>query len=143
MDVRFVDASGTHPRRGDEVPALLARDDGFVWVDVTDRDDEVAALLTTLGAHPRVLEDCSRRNHVPTVHSYRDHYFVIAHAPLEGANGHVHMLELDQIIGDRFLVTVHGPMNPVVDPAEALVETSAVRGRIDGGRFVPASPAEL
>jgi magnesium transporter len=80
---------------------------------------------------------------VPSVHSYRDHYFVITHAPLEGANGHVHMIELDQVIGDRFLVTVHGPMNPVVDPAEAMVETSAVRARIEAGRFTPATPAEL
>jgi Mg2+ and Co2+ transporter CorA len=53
------------------------------------------------------------------------------------------MLELDQIVGDRFLVTLHGPINPVLDPAEALVETTAVRGRIEAGRFTPATPAEL
>jgi Mg2+ and Co2+ transporter CorA len=80
---------------------------------------------------------------VPTVHSYPDHYFVTMHAPLEGANGHVHMIELDQIIGDRFLVTVHGPMNPVVEPSQALVETAAALDRIERGRFTPATPAEL
>ncbi|GAA1974367.1 magnesium and cobalt transport protein CorA [Nocardioides panacihumi] len=143
MDVRFVDASGTHQHPSDDLFLLLERDDGFVWVDVPQWDEEAPALLQALGCHPRVLEDCVRRNHVPTVHSYRDHYFVITHAPLEGANGHVHMLELDQIVGDRFLVTVHGPINPVVDPAEALVETAAVCGRIDAGRFAPATPAEL
>jgi Mg2+ and Co2+ transporter CorA len=125
------------------VGALLARADGFVWVDVPVWDDEARLLLAELGCHPRVLEDCGRRNHVPTVHSYRDHYFVITHAPLEGANGHVHMLELDQIVGERFLVTVHGPINPVVDPSEALEETRAVLARIESGRFSPASPAEL
>jgi magnesium transporter len=145
MDVRFVDAAGAHPHHGDGDAALslLDRDDGFLWVDVPRWDDEARALLSALGCHPRVLEDCGRRNHVPTVHSYRDHYFVITHAPLEGTNGHVHMLELDQVVGDRFLVTVHGPINPVVDPGEALVETTAVRGRIEAGRFVPATPAEL
>jgi Mg2+ and Co2+ transporter CorA len=143
MDVWFIDASGAHRRHNDDLLPLLDRDDGFVWVDVPQWDDEAPDLLSGLGCHPRVLEDCRRRNHVPTVHSYRDQYFVIAHAPLEGANGHVHMLERDQIVGERFLVTVHGPMNPVVDPSEALVETTAVLGRIETGRFAPATPAEL
>lgn len=143
MDVRFVDASGSHQHPSDDLTLLLDRDDGFVWVDVPQWDDEAPELLSGLGCHPRVLEDCGRRNHVPTVHSYRDHYFVITHAPLEGLNGHVHMLELDQIIGERFLVTVHGPINPALDPSEARVETAAVRGRIEAGRFTPASPAEL
>ena len=52
----------------------------------------------------------------------------------------MHLLELDQIVGDRFLVTVHGPLNPVVDPAEALVETAGVLRRIEGGRFRPTTP---
>jgi Mg2+ and Co2+ transporter CorA len=65
------------------------------------------------------------------------------HSPLLGKAGHVHLLELDQIIGDRFVVTVHGPLNPVVDPAEALVETTGVLNRIESGRFRPATPAEL
>ena len=143
MDVRFVDASGARPHDSDNVLSLLGRDDGFVWADVEQWDDEADRLLAGLGCHPLVLEACRQRNHVPTVHSYTDHYFVITHAPLPGANGHVHMLELDQVVGDRFLVTVHGPVNPVVDPAEALVETSAVRSRIEAGRFAPATPAEL
>ena len=52
-------------------------------------------------------------------------------------------LELDLIIAPRFLVTVHGPLNPVVDPAEALTETNGVLHRINAGRFVPTSPAEV
>ena len=138
-----MDASGTRQRHSDDVLSLLDRDDGFVWVDVPEWGDEAQMVLTRLGCHPRVLEACGRRNHVPTVHGYRDHYFVIAHAPLEGASGHVHMLELDQIVGDRFLVTVHGPINPVVNPDQALAETSAVRSRIEVGRFAPSTPAEL
>jgi Mg2+ and Co2+ transporter CorA len=38
---------------------------------------------------------------------------------------------------------VHGPLNPVVDPAEALVETRGVLQRIEERRFSPTSPAEL
>ena len=140
--MRYVDATGSHPHDADDVVSLLARGDGFVWVDVPVWDDDVEAFLAGLGCHRLVLEACRNRNHVPQVHSYADHYFVTTCTPLEGANGHVHLLELDQVVGERFLVTVHGPLNPVVDVAEALVETSAVLGRIASGRFVPASPAE-
>jgi magnesium transporter len=40
-------------------------------------------------------------------------------------------------------VTVHGPINPVVDPDEALVETEAALRRMQEGRLRPTSPAEL
>lgn len=143
MDLRFVDATGAHPHAVDDVASLLGSDDGFVWVDVPAWDEQVEDLLEGLGCHPLVLEACRRRNHVPTVHGYADHYFVTLHAPLLGGAGHVHLLELDQIVGDRFLVTVHGPLNPVVAVSESLVETTAVLNRISAGRFSPASPAEL
>jgi magnesium transporter len=143
MDVRFLDAAGAWPHESDDVMTLLERVDGFVWVDVPVWDDEVEGFLRGLGCHPLVIEACRHRNHVPTVHSYADHYFVTVHSPLLGRAGHVHLLELDQVVGTNFLVTVHGPLNPVVDPAEALVETSAVLQRVEAGRFCPATPAEL
>ncbi len=143
MDVRFVDAEGAHEHESDDVVILLERDDGFVWADVPVWDDQVDGFLQGLGVHPLVVEACRHRNHVPTVHSYGDHYFVTVHAPLLGHAGHVHLLELDQIVGDRFLVTVHGPLNPVVDPEQALVETASVLHRITTGRFSPATPADL
>ena len=33
---------------------------------------------------------------------------IVLHAPEIGAAGHVHYLELDQFIGEAYLVTVHG-----------------------------------
>ena len=143
MDVRFVDADGAHEHDAEDVATLLCRDDGFVWVDVPAYDDQVDGFLQGLGCHPMVIEACRRRNHVPTVHGYADHHFVTVHAPLLGRAGHVHLLELDQVIGERFLVTVHGPLNPVVERDQALVETASVLQRITSGRFRPGSPAEL
>jgi len=142
MDVRYVDAEGAHQHDADDVVELLLRDDGFVWVDVPLWDEQVEGFLGGLGCHREVLESCRVRNHVPTVHAYADHWFVTMHTPLLGAAGHVHLLELDLIIGDRFLVSVHGPLNPVVDPAEALTETGQLLARIDAGRFHPSTPAK-
>jgi magnesium transporter len=150
LQVRYVDDAGAHPRRPDDVIRLVGRDglfadpgNGFFWVDVPRWDAHAEAFLTGLGCHPLVLEACRRRNYVPTVHVYDGHVFVTTQSPLLGAAGHVHLLELDQVIGEDFLVTVHGPLNPEVEHAQALVETEQVLRRIRDGRFRPTSPAAL
>jgi magnesium transporter len=55
----------------------------------------------------------------------------------------VHYLELDQIIGEKFVVTAHGPINPAVPIEVALRETETVHRRIRSGRLRPNSPFEL
>lgn len=143
MQVRFIDAHGAHPRDRDDVVELYAHDDGFFWIDISGWDDEADAFLAGLGCHPMVREACRRRNFVPTVHGYDDHVFVTTQSPLLGAAGHVHLLELDQIIAHSYLVTVHGPLNPDVDLSHSLVETQGVLRRVEEGRFRPLSPAQL
>ena len=110
---------------------------GFVWVDIPEWSEEAEDYLRELGCHEMVLEACRTRNHVPTVHAYADHVFITAQSPLLGKAGHVHLLELDQVIGRDYLVTVHGPLNPVVELDEALVETD-VGAAPDRVRAVPA-----
>lgn len=144
MDLWFVDPDGIRPFDESQLPAHLERTDGFVWIDLLAEDEHAERVLTdVVGAHRLVVAACRQRNHVPTVHGYTGHVFVVLHSPFAGDAGHVHLLELDQLVGRRYLVTVHGPINPVVDPAEALRETTAVRSRIERGTFRPASPAEL
>lgn len=144
MQVSFVSPAGIADHPAADLEKLVARSDGFVWVDIVDYDDEAERLLAdSLRAHALVRQACAERNFVPTVHAYEAHVFVILHAPLAGESGHIHVLELDQLIGERYLVTVHGPRNPVVSVESATAETRAVRARIEAGRFAPASPSEL
>ena len=143
MDLWFVHDEGVERHEQAELTMLLAREDGFVWVDVPTWDEQAEDLLThVVGAHPLVVADCRQRNHVPTVHGYSDHVRRPPRA-VRGHAGHVHLLELDQLVGRRYLVTVHGPINPVVDIREALRETDAVRNRIENGKLRPGSPADL
>src|SRR4030095_3931071 len=93
--------------------------------------------------HPLAVQACVERNAVPKVRVYHDHVFVVQHAPELGTGGHVHYVELDQFIGPRFVVSVHGPVNPAVPPEAPLRETRAVLGRIEAGRLRPGSPAEV
>src|ERR1700760_3185238 len=127
-----------------EVAGLLERDDTLVWVDVPECSDEAIMLLTdVLHCHPLAVRDCMQRNRVPRVRIYPHQQLLILHGPERGPSGHVHYLELDQIVGEKFLVTVHGPINPTVSIESALQETAGVRKRIEGGRFTPDSPYEL
>ena len=80
---------------------------------------------------------------MPKIHRYDDHLFLVLHAPQPGAGGHVHYVELDQFIGERYLVTVHGPLNPAVDQAAAMVEVNAVLGRLTSGKLKPDKAFEL
>jgi magnesium transporter len=144
MDVCLVSDEGVEHRPAEALAALLERKDGLLWVDIPTCDEQaIRVLRAVFGFHPLAIRDCVERNHVPKIHPYSDHAFVVLHASERGKGGHVHLLELDQFIGPNYLVTVHGPLNPVVDPELALRETGAVRERIEAGRLRPSSPFEL
>jgi magnesium/cobalt transport protein CorA len=123
---------------------LLGHADGLVWVDIPGCDDDATRVLTEVFCfHPLAVRDCVERNRVPKLHAYADHVFVVLHSPEPGPRGHVHYVELDQFVGRRYLVTVHGPINPAVDPNVAVRETRAVLARIQAGRLRPANGFEL
>jgi magnesium transporter len=144
MYVRFVSPARVELCDATDRPALLARNDGLVWVDVLVWSEEAEQTLSsTFGFHPLAVRDSANRNQVPKIHRYHDHLFLVLHAPQPGAGGHVHYVELDQFIGDRYLVTVHGPLNPAVDQAAAMVEVDTVLGRLTSGRLKPDTAFEL
>jgi len=144
MDVRWVSPSGIEDRAWADVPAMLARDDGFVWVDVGSCDEETArALADCFGFHALAMRDVLERSHLPKIHAYQDHLFVVLHSPEPGDAGHVHLVELDQFIGRRYLVTTHGPVAPGVPLEIALRETRHVLDRLESGRAHVGTPFEL
>lgn len=144
MDVRLITATGVVEHTAEHIAMLLDRADGLLWVDIPVCDDEAATVLSDVfGFHPLAVRDCVERNRVTKVHTYPDHVFVVLHSPELGERGHVHFVELDQFIGRRYVVTVHGPLNPAVDPAVAVRETNAVLARLERGRLRPTTPFEL
>jgi magnesium transporter len=127
-----------------ELPDLQKRTDGFLWLDIPEWSDEAEALLSNeFHFHSMAITESRNRNHIPRVHVYPDHLFVVVHAPELGTGGHVHYLELDQFVGEDFVVTVHGPINPKVPLAAALRETESVATRMESGRLRPTSPFGL
>jgi magnesium transporter len=144
MDIRWISPTAIEAFTWSDVPSLLERQDGFAWVDIGSCDDEMAsALADRFGFHDLAVRDILERSHLPKIHAYPDHLFVVLHGPEPGEAGHVHLVELDQFIGRRYLVTTHGPLAPEVPIEVALRETTHVRERLESGRAQAATPFEL
>ena len=140
----LVTDSGVKPFPAEELEDQLRRPDAVIWVDIPRCDGRTALTLSeTFGFHDIAIRDCLERNHMSKLHVYDDHVFTVLHAPQIGSQGHVHYVELDQFLGPNYLVTVHGPLNPVLDPEVAFLDTDLVLQRMENGRLHPRSPFEL
>ena len=124
MELRWFDGEKVLDCDIAELPELRQRSDGFLWLDIPTWSPAAEQILTDeFQFHPVAIEQARERNHTARIHSYRDHVFLVIHAPEIGTGGHVHYLELDQFISERFLITVHGPLNPRVhSDQEALTD---------------------
>jgi len=143
VDVRLITPNGVERHKPDELEALLAGP-GLIWIDVPHWDAAAEEILgKRLDLHARAMHDCAVRNPVPKVHVYPDQLFLVLHGPQRGTRGHVHYIELDQFVGPNWLLTVHGPMNPVVPLDAAYVETGSIARKLEDGRLHPNRPCEL
>jgi magnesium transporter len=116
MKLRWIDSKGVSSHDLTQLDALRKRTDGFLWLDIPQWSDDAEAILANgFQFHPMAIAKSKNRNHIPRVHAYPDREFIVVHAPEIGAGGHVHYLELDQFVGEDFLVTVHGPLSRHVD----------------------------
>ncbi len=144
MEVRVIGPSGAHVVPLDQLADVRADPHNLVWVDVPQCDDRARRVLReVLGFHLVAVRESAQRQHMPKLHGYSDHTFVVLHTPQRGERGHVHYVELDQFIAERLLVTVHGPTNPAVPAWVPVRETEAVWERVHEGRFHPHTAVEL
>ena len=65
-----------------DLTTLLAREDGWVWVDVPEPDEATAELLTErFGIHPKAASDALARNHIARLHHYGDVLYLALEDP--------------------------------------------------------------
>jgi Mg2+ and Co2+ transporter CorA len=100
-------------------------------------------LAAELNLHPVAREYCRVRNHMPMVHGYRDHVFMVLHRPVVLGQGETRLVELDLFVGDRFVVTVHKRDEVSVAAVEGVSEIEETLARIGAGRIAPRTPVEL
>ena len=144
MDLRFVTAAKIEEHEVDELPALLERDDGYVWLDVPTWTGKAGQVLKeVLRFHPVAVDICRESNRMPMVHGYADHVFLVLHRPLLVSVGRMHPIETDIFLSERFLVTVHGPVHPAVTRGDVLSEVNETLHRMEARRIWPKNPVEL
>lgn len=113
-----------------ELPALLAREDTFLWVDLQAPDeDETDLLASVFHFHPLAIEDCIFDRAYPKVDEYPDYLYLVLHGmrppgetPASGGPLKLGTRELDMFLGARFLVTFHHEEMRSILQARALVE---------------------
>jgi magnesium/cobalt transport protein CorA len=144
VDVRWVTATAFEQREPDDVPTLVERDDGFLWVDIAEIGaKEESTLSEVFGFHPLAIRECKEPVAVPKLQAYPDHFFLVLHGIEPGHDGQTHVVELDQFISHRYLVTIHSPVDRSGTTAMAAHEVESVKRRIEAGRFRPRSSGEL
>ena len=144
VDVYAISGAGVEREPAEKLKSLLEQPDVLIWVDLPLCLAADAAILGEMfGFHDLAVRDCRERNHISKIHFYDDHVFTVLHAPELGSGGHVHYVELDQFVGPNYLVTVHGPLNPAVNPDVAFADTGHVLRRLESGELRPRTPMEL
>jgi len=89
-----------------ELAAALDEEGTRVWVDLTDPvSAHLAEVASALGLHPLVAETIAERSQRSRVQLVDDHAQIVLFAV--DYNGEVHPSEVDFVLADRFLLTVH------------------------------------
>jgi magnesium transporter len=93
-----------------DLPALLADPETYVWVDLTapTTAGEQALLSDVFHFHPLAVEDCVGERMHPKIDEYKGYLYVITHGLKAGSTAEaIHSDELDAFLGERYLVTHH------------------------------------
>jgi magnesium transporter len=111
-----------------ELPAFRADPEACLWIDLIDPDEElVRAVGRDLDLHPLIAEDIVERNQRSKIETFGEIVHMVMFA-LQYA-GEARAFELDFVLGERFLLSVHGPECDLAGAAELRVDRSAVLDR--------------
>jgi len=144
VDIRWLSNGSVEQAEAAQLPALKDRTDGMVWVDVGAWSDETERVLADcFGLHQLAIRDLSQRSHVAKVHAYPEHLLIVLPMPTPAVDGHMSLLELDQVLGPNYLVTVHNERVDTPHGDATRRETDHTLERIRAGQFRPASAADL
>ncbi|MGQ0620396.1 MAG: magnesium transporter CorA family protein [Panacagrimonas sp.] len=144
MEVYWISREGLSRHSAIEVPELLLREDGFLWLDIDQPDSACTRLMSeVLHFHPLGVRECQSRVPIPKMHIYADHFFMVFYSVEITPQGVMRLFQTSAFINERkYFVSVHGPGK--FEPADLLErETEQVRDQIEHGSFRPGTPGEL
>jgi magnesium transporter len=90
-----------------DVEEALTEPAARLWLDLLDPSDEdLAAIAALLGLHPLIASEIAADNKRPKMVQVEDALHVLLFAL--SFEGEVHTVEIDAVIGKRYLLTAHG-----------------------------------
>lgn len=106
----------------DQVPAILAGTDGFVWIGLYEPDAAILEHIATIfGLHPLAIEDAAKAHQRPKVEAFGDTLFVVVHTTQEVQEklryGETHMF-----LGERFFITIRHAASLSYEPVRERLE---------------------
>jgi magnesium transporter len=118
----------------DRLPEAIADHRGTLWVDIDDRESNVAQveplLRDVFRFHPLVIEDALQESHVTKVDNWERYLYLVFHSvDFEAADLELRLHELDIFLGPNYLVTYHFEVMPALDQLRNNIE------REDGHRL--------
>lgn len=117
LKIRFYEGHQVTEYTPTDLPHLLQRTDGTLWVDITTPDDTDSQTLETLFKfHPLTIEDLRNQQQRPKAEEFTDYLFIILN-PIDPKSQDPDTLfrELDVFIGKNYIVTAHPEYEPVID----------------------------
>jgi magnesium transporter len=92
----------------DALPALVRDPQARFWLDLVEPSEaDLAAVASTLGLHPLIVEDIGERNERAKVEHVGDVIHLVLFAL--SRDRHIEVDELDFVLSSRFLLSVHPP----------------------------------
>ena len=102
------DAAGAREVGVDQALRLAVAGPGAVWLDIEATDDQTArALLAPLGIHPVALDDMVAHINRPKVDDYGAYLYLAVHSARWESGARPTLREIDFLICDRFLISLH------------------------------------
>jgi len=116
------DAAGAREVGVDEAVRLAVAGPGAVWLDIEATDDQTArALLAPLGIHPVALDDMVAHINRPKVDDYGAYLYLAVHSARWESGERPTLREIDFLICDRFLVSLHDEATRSVSAAHQVL----------------------
>jgi len=110
-------ANGAEEISSDSVPDVLKRADSNLWLHFdAPSDDELRFLQNHLKIHDLTLEDIVHQNQRPKLESFDDYVYLAVHPLLRKNTWQIEPSELDLLVGQRWIVSVHyGPLSGIIE----------------------------
>jgi len=103
------------------VSELRAQQGNLVWAeaDVNDLDDgDIEVIAEEFDLHALAVEDAIHLRQRPKIEAYENHLFCVFHQ-LDEVDGQLEAIQLSCFIGERYVLTIHGGADRILDEAKS------------------------